>query len=183
MRVRIRSIQLFAVTLFACSSAELAQGAGAGSKNFLADTSTTFVLENVRLIDGTGAPARERLTIIIDKGRIAALGKNRVVTVPAGARRIDLSGHTVLPGLVMMHEHINYFSGAYVWDAQPGTVPKLLLAGRLAKAGAPFFIARVKTPWTAPGDLLRSREQCPRAPFTSTTPQPASPSPPPSSRR
>jgi imidazolonepropionase-like amidohydrolase len=134
MRVRIRSIQLFAVTLFACSSAELAQGAGAGSKNFLADTSTTFVLENVRLIDGTGAPARERLTIIIDKGRIAALGKNRVVTVPAGARRIDLSGHTVLPGLVMMHEHINYFSGAYVWDAQPGTVPKLLLAAGVTTA-------------------------------------------------
>jgi imidazolonepropionase-like amidohydrolase len=34
----------------------------------------------------------------------------------------------------MMHEHINYFSGAYIWDAQPGSVPKLLLSAGVTTA-------------------------------------------------
>jgi imidazolonepropionase-like amidohydrolase len=133
MRLLTRPVYLLAVALLSWSGIGLAQSAGADPKNYLADAATTFVLENVRLIDGTGAPAQERLTIIIDKGRIAALGKDGV-TIPAGAKRIDLSGHTVLPGLVMMHEHINYFSGGYVWDSQPGTVPKLLLAAGVTTA-------------------------------------------------
>lgn len=132
MKAPGRPLQMFAVlvgaaTFLAVSSAGYTQGADADPKTYLMDPATTFVLENARLIDGTGAPARERVTIIVDKGRIAVVGEGRMAG-PAGAKRIDLSGHTVLPGLVMMHEHINYFSGAYVWDSQPGTVPKLLLA-------------------------------------------------------
>jgi len=104
-----------------------------GNAGFLKAEGRSFVLENARVIDGTGAPARDNVTVVIDNGRISHVG-DRPATIPAGAKRIDLSGRTILPGLVMMHEHINYFSGAYVWDSMPGSVPKLLLAAGVTTA-------------------------------------------------
>ena len=65
-------------------------------------------LTNVRVVDGTGAPPREGQTIVIQNGRITAVGAAGQVSVPGGARTIDLAGHTVLPGLVGMHDHTFY---------------------------------------------------------------------------
>lgn len=101
--------------------------------SFLKADGRSFVLKNARLIDGTGAPARENVTLVIDNGVISYVGSSPS-RIPAGATRIDLAGHTILPGLVMMHEHINYFSGQYVWDSHPGSVPKLLLAAGVTTA-------------------------------------------------
>jgi imidazolonepropionase-like amidohydrolase len=100
---------------------------------YLKHEGTTFVLENARLIDGTGAAARDGVTLIVEDGRITYLGAARR-SLPPRAERIDLTGHTILPGLIMMHEHINYFSGAMVWNAMPGSVPKLLLAAGVTTA-------------------------------------------------
>ncbi len=69
------------------------------------------VLKNVRIVDGTGALIQHDQTLIIRNGKIAAIGVNSRVPVPAGAKVIDLSGHTVFPGLVMMHEHFEYREG------------------------------------------------------------------------
>ena len=109
------------------------QPAGAGVADFLKHRGSVFVLENARLVDGTGAPAREQVTVVIENGLITHVG-GPPAAIPDGAERIDLSGQTILPGLVMMHEHINYFSGAFVWDAMPGSVPKLLLAAGVTTA-------------------------------------------------
>jgi imidazolonepropionase-like amidohydrolase len=65
-------------------------------------------LTHVRVIDGTGKPAFEDQTIVIDAGKITALGPAASVPVPAGARTMDLAGHTVIPGLVGMHNHTFY---------------------------------------------------------------------------
>ena len=83
-------------------------------------------LTGVRVIDGTGAAAREGQTVLIEGGRISAVGTS--VVVPANARSITLQGRTVMPGLVMLHEHMMYFSGRAVWHAQPVSYPKLYLA-------------------------------------------------------
>jgi imidazolonepropionase-like amidohydrolase len=60
---------------------------------------------NVRVVDGTGAPARPNQTLIIESGRILAVGSRDNITIPEGTRTLDLDGRTVLPGLVMLHEH------------------------------------------------------------------------------
>jgi enamidase len=65
-------------------------------------------LTHARIVDGTGAPAREDQTLVIDGGRIALLGNHAEVRIPDGARMIDLRGRTILPGLVMLHEHFSF---------------------------------------------------------------------------
>lgn len=119
--------------LLALGTSAEAQQADGHLTDFLAKTGSVFLLENARLIDGTGRAARDKVTVVIEGGRITHVG-SAPAKAPNGAVRIDLSGHTILPGLVMMHEHINYFSGAYVWDSQPGSVPKLLLAAGVTTA-------------------------------------------------
>jgi imidazolonepropionase-like amidohydrolase len=67
-----------------------------------------IALTHVRVIDGTGSRAQEDQTIIIDGGRITALGPASKITVPASVTALDLTGHTALPGLVGMHDHLFY---------------------------------------------------------------------------
>jgi cytosine/adenosine deaminase-related metal-dependent hydrolase len=64
------------------------------------------VLRHVRIIDGTGGPVLQDQSIVIENGKITHVGP--VVTPPANAEILDLSGYTVLPGLVGMHDHIYY---------------------------------------------------------------------------
>lgn len=68
--------------------------------------SPTLVLEHVRVIDGTGAAPRDDQSIVIEAGKISYVGPRSGQTNTPGAKVLDLSGRTVLPGLVMMHEHL-----------------------------------------------------------------------------
>jgi enamidase len=87
------------------------------------------VLTHARVIDGTGSPARENQTLIIRDGSIAAAGDASAVTLPAGATTIDLTGRTVIPGLVMMHEHLYYTTGPGVYGQLGVSFARLYLAG------------------------------------------------------
>lgn len=94
----------------------LATNAGAQSASSMSKTTRDFVtvsepvvaLTNVTVIDGTGAAAKPNQTIVIRNGKIASVGAASSVTVPQGARTIDLSGQTVIPGLIGMHDHLFY---------------------------------------------------------------------------
>ncbi len=88
----------------------------------------TIALENVRVIDGTGAPPVENQSLVIIDGRIAAIGRSGQIQLPKDAVRINLDGRTILPGLVMLHEHMFYFSGFRVWHSQAVSYPRLYLA-------------------------------------------------------
>lgn len=61
-----------------------------------------LVLTGARLVDGTGRDPVEDMTVVIDDGRITRIGCD----VPADADVVDLSGHTLLPGLIDAHVHL-----------------------------------------------------------------------------
>jgi imidazolonepropionase-like amidohydrolase len=101
----------------------------ASVRSFVAVDSPIVAATHVRVIDGTGAPAREDQTIIIRDGRIAALGNSSMIAVPAGAQVLDLSGRTVMPGLVMVHEHLYYPTAPGVYANLAESFTRLYLAG------------------------------------------------------
>src|SRR3989441_7687122 len=74
--------------------------------------SGVVALTGARIIDGTGRAPLQRGTIIVNKGVIEAVGPAAAVKIPAGATRVDLSGKTVIPGLINAHAHLNVDQGA-----------------------------------------------------------------------
>lgn len=122
-----------------------------GVRPFLAFSDPVVALMHVRIIDGTAAPARADQTIIIDHGRIIAVGNAASTEIPANARKLDLAGHTVYPGLVGMHEHLFYPSGGGIpmYNEQAFSAPRLYLASgvttmRTAGSLEPYTDVNVK---------------------------------------
>ena len=101
----------------------------AANRQFVAVDAPTIVLTHARVVDGTGAPAKDDQTIVISGDRITAVGRTGSVSVPAGAQTVDLSGHTVIPGLVGLHDHMYYSSPVSgSMKIMPFSYPKLFLA-------------------------------------------------------
>jgi imidazolonepropionase-like amidohydrolase len=98
------------------------------TKDFIKVPAGVIALEHVRVIDGTGAPARTDQTILISGGKIAALGPSASVQIPADARHLDLTGNSAFPGLVGMHDHLFYPSGGGLFHDMPFSFPRLYLA-------------------------------------------------------
>lgn len=57
-------------------------------------------------------PEIEKGTLVVDDGRIVAVGPSDQVVIPAGAQRIDAGGRVIMPGLVCTHSHIGGIGGA-----------------------------------------------------------------------
>ena len=104
-RSRVSECSRFLVLLFVLLIPSCKQRS---ASEFISIKDPVVALTHVRIIDGTGTAAREDQTIIIDSGRIAAIGPTDQTPVPASARTLDLNGHTALPGLVGMHDHLFY---------------------------------------------------------------------------
>jgi imidazolonepropionase-like amidohydrolase len=66
----------------------------------------TVVLRAARLIDGSGAAPVQNGVVVVTDDRIVAVGASGSVSVPAGARVIDLGDATLLPGFIDAHTHI-----------------------------------------------------------------------------
>jgi imidazolonepropionase-like amidohydrolase len=65
---------------------------------------SSLVIRHATLIDGTGAPPRADVTVIVEDGRIRTIG-GRSLAAPPGAIEIDASGHWLLPGFFDVHVH------------------------------------------------------------------------------
>jgi len=96
-------------------------------RQFVSVPETTVALAHVRVVDGTGGPAVDDQTIVIRGGKIAAVTPAGQAQVPAGARTLDLSGHTVIPGIVGMHDHTFYTTSGRSVQLQ-FSAPRLYLA-------------------------------------------------------
>ncbi len=104
------------------------------TQSFVKVPQQLVAITHVRVIDGTGAAARENQTVLLRDGLIAALGRH--VKVPKDSTVIDGSGRTLIPGLVGMHDHmfypapkVNPEAREAIYPEQASSFPKLYLAG------------------------------------------------------
>ncbi len=101
---------------------------------YIAIPDAVVALTHVEVMDGTGAPARADQTLVLSGGKIQSIGPADSVRIPAGARILDLTGRTVFPGLVGMHEHLFYTEtdtpllNEYLVGQAQQTAPRLYLA-------------------------------------------------------
>lgn len=134
MRATLRStlsLALAAVAAPPLSSALAAQrpdSLSAEVRRYVTIDAPVVALTRVKVIDGTGAAAKANQTIIIRDGKIAEVGPASRVRIPAGARVVELAGHTVIPGLVGMHDHLFYTAAGGRASQMTFTAPRLYLA-------------------------------------------------------
>jgi imidazolonepropionase-like amidohydrolase len=91
------TLPLLAVTL--ALATPLTCGAPAAAEGVLA-------IEGATLLDGTGSPALDDAVVLVDRGRITAIGSAGELAVPEAARRIDARGRFLVPGFVETHAHL-----------------------------------------------------------------------------
>ena len=75
-------------------------------EKFTSEDSPVIAFTDVRLIDGTGVAAKEQQTVVIRDGRIMAIGPDGTTKIPDDAKTISLKGKSLLPGWVMVNEHL-----------------------------------------------------------------------------
>jgi hypothetical protein len=126
---------LFGSLLVVATTAAQAQKAS-DVADFVSVDTPVFVLNHVRVIDGTGAPVKEDQAIVIASGKILSIGPAASAQIPQGAQRMERSGYTVIPGLVGMHDHL-YYTDSYAIQVKDG---------KLSEPG--LFVAEI--PYTAP---------------------------------
>ena len=128
--------------------------AEAALQPFIKVDAPALVLEHVRIIDGEGGPPREDQTLAIVNGKLAA-------EAPASAQHLDLTGRTVFPGLVGMHDHLFYPAGGGVFHEMATSFPRLYLAAgvttiRTTGSIEPYTDLEIKR------DIERGREPGPK---------------------
>lgn len=76
------------------------------TKKFIEYNDSITVFKNALLIDGKGNAAKPHQTVIIKKGKISWVGDDAAAHLPQGANIVELNGKTLMPGFVMLHEHL-----------------------------------------------------------------------------
>nr|WP_159016332.1 amidohydrolase family protein [Lysobacter profundi] len=129
----LRASSLLALCLAAPIHAQLPT-LSTQARSFVTVDQPLVAITHVRVIDGNGGPAREDQMVVLRDGRIASVAAH--AGAPTGATVIDGSGHTLIPGLVGMHDHMFYPAPAVnpgakeaLYPEQASSFPKLYLAG------------------------------------------------------
>ena len=124
-------IACFCVLVLSVSfvAAQRGQGTGGAVRPFLKYDAGTIAITHIRVIDGTGAPAKADQTVILKGATIAVMGPAASTPIPEGATTIDGSGKSLMPGIVMLHEHLYYPTGSGVYGQLGSSFVRLYLAG------------------------------------------------------
>lgn len=69
-----------------------------------------LVLENVRVLDGAGNGAKDGTTLVIEDGTFSRVTQGHVAPLK-DEQRMDLSGKTIMPGLISNHSHVGVTDG------------------------------------------------------------------------
>ncbi|WP_336762471.1 amidohydrolase family protein [Asaia sp. VD9] len=70
-----------------------------------------IIFTHARVIDGTGSPVREDVTLVIDHGQIISIGSRSGSSDGQSTKTIDLQGKTIMPGLISDHSHVGLVDG------------------------------------------------------------------------
>jgi imidazolonepropionase-like amidohydrolase len=131
----MRRFKLSNLAILVLLAAPVSAQAPDALKAFLKETSPVLVLEHVRIIDGTGSRPAEDQRIDIEGGKIVRVEDAKLKhAYPPNAKILDLTGKTVIPGLVGMHEHLFYTSP----EGGPGELP---LWGEMADSAPRLYLA------------------------------------------
>jgi imidazolonepropionase-like amidohydrolase len=129
----------------------LAQAPTSERQPFIRVDAPVVALAHVRVIDGTGAAPLDDQTVVISGGKIESVGPAAAAKLPPNAVTLDLSGYTVLPGLVGMHDHMFFPMGGSppIYSDMGSSFPRLYLALgvttiRTAGSVAPFTDLEIK---------------------------------------
>ena len=125
----MRRLVLIILVTLACAVALPGQSLSPQVRSFVKVDSPTIALTHVRVIDGTGAAAREDQTVVISKGKIESVSDAASAAVPKDAQALDLHGYSIIPGLVGMHDHMFYPMGNGIFGEMAFSFPRLYLAG------------------------------------------------------
>src|SRR5438874_797616 len=116
--------------MFSFAVSSFAQAPASERQQYIRVEAPLIALLHVRVIDGTGAAPVDDQTIIISAGKIQSIGASATVNVPSTAKALDLTGYTVLPGLVGMHDHMFFPEGGTppIYSDMGISFPRLYLA-------------------------------------------------------
>ena len=96
------------------------------TKKYIAYNDSITVFKNALLIDGKGNAAKPHQTIIISNSKIDWVGDDAKAIIPKGANMLDLNGKAIMPGLVMLHEHMyisaHNFEQKYLFKSVKGII-------------------------------------------------------------
>lgn len=108
MRATARSLGATSYLVFACAAWAAGPAFHEEMRDVILHADPVIVIDDVRVIDGTGAPAQDGMSVRIENGRIAAVTRAGSARKRKSEVRVDGKGKTVLPGFVMLHEHLFY---------------------------------------------------------------------------
>ncbi len=128
MRQFLVGMLLILACSFALIATLTAQTLSPQVKSFVKVDAPVVALTHVRVIDGTGAAAREDQTLVVSKGKIESISDSAAARVPNDALVLDLHGYSVIPGLVGMHDHMFYPVGNGIYGEMGFSFPRLYLA-------------------------------------------------------
>lgn len=137
---RLRSIPALALLAALAHPAPATAEPSERTRRFIAHDAPLIAIENVTVIDGTGTDPQPDRTVLIRDGRIEAVGAANEQEMPPDAERIDGRGKTLIPGLVMVHEHLIYPALDLGYNHQAHSFPPCTSPGarrRSAPAAAP----------------------------------------------
>jgi imidazolonepropionase-like amidohydrolase len=130
----------FAVVL-SISSTLAAQQPASPLAPYIKENAPALWLNHVTVIDGTGAAPQSDMRVVIVDGKIARVEPaGPLPPLPPSAKVLDLTGKTIIPGLVGMHEHLFYplpaspDDGLALYGEMADSAPRLYLAGGVTTA-------------------------------------------------
>lgn len=87
-----------------------------GCESMPTPASDAVVFEGARLIVGDGSEPIENAAVVVDGGQFVQIGPAAELVAPAGAKRVDLTGMTVMPAIIDTHTHLNQERDALIED-------------------------------------------------------------------